>query len=175
MQCDVCKTNQAEVFLTQIVEGKIQKVNLCKSCSKERGVDDPTGFALTELLTGLGTSTQQAEKTGGAASGGEGRPEPAQKCPVCGFTQADFKKTGRLGCSECYRTFSESLGNLLKAMHKGTAHTGKVPAQMARAHELNERVRGLREDLQRAVLEENYEDAASLRDQIQRLTNQSDH
>ena len=58
MQCDVCKTKEAEVFLTQIVEGKMQKVNLCKECSKERGVDDPTGFALTELLAGLGTSTR---------------------------------------------------------------------------------------------------------------------
>ena len=58
MQCDVCKAKEAEVFLTQIVEGKMQKVNLCKACSNDRGVEDPTGFALTELLAGLGTSTE---------------------------------------------------------------------------------------------------------------------
>ena len=46
--CDVCQSRDAEVFLTQIVEGKMQKVNLCKECSKDRGVEDPTGFALTE-------------------------------------------------------------------------------------------------------------------------------
>ncbi len=56
---------------------------------------------------------------------------PTQKCPVCGFTQADFKKTGRLGCSACYVTFAEGLGSLLKAMHKGTEHVGKFPQ---RAH-----------------------------------------
>jgi protein arginine kinase activator len=168
MQCDVCKTKEAEVFLTQIVEGKIQKVNLCKACSKERGVDDPTGFALTELLTGLGTSVE-TEKTPAAETRAA---ETVQKCPVCGFTQADFKKTGRLGCSECYRTFSESLGNLLKAMHKGTSHTGKMPARMVHVHELTERMKTLQEDLQKAVNEENYESAASLRDQIRHLSNQ---
>ncbi|HEX8312779.1 MAG TPA: excinuclease ABC subunit B, partial [Chthoniobacteraceae bacterium] len=82
MNCDVCKSNQATVFLTQIVEGKMQKVNLCESCSKEKGVTDPTGFALADLLLGLGAA-QEMERGGGV-----------QKCPACGFSQADFKKTG---------------------------------------------------------------------------------
>jgi protein arginine kinase activator len=90
MQCDVCQKNEATVYLTQIVEGKMQKVNLCESCAKEKGVSDPTGFAMADLLLGLG-ATQQIEHAG----------QPAQKCPVCGFTQVDFKKTGRLGCSAC--------------------------------------------------------------------------
>ena len=128
IQCDACKEREAEVFLTQIVEGKMQKVNLCKICSTENGVDDPTGFALTELLSGLGTSTETekvATSTAQSAGSGPGGTLSAQaaKCPVCGFTQADFKKTGRLGCSECYDTFEDHLGNLLKAMHKGTRHT----------------------------------------------------
>ena len=49
------------------------------------------------------------------------------KCARCGFTQADFKKAGRLGCPECYQTFSEALEGLLKTMHKGTRHVGKAP------------------------------------------------
>ena len=116
MLCDVCKCNDATVFLTQILEGKMQKVNLCDACSKEKGVQDPTGFALADLLLGIGAA-EEIEK--GA---------PTQKCPVCGFTQADFKKTGRLGCSACYMTFAEGLGTLLKAMHKGTEHVGKLAA-----------------------------------------------
>jgi len=82
MLCDVCKCNDATVFLTQILEGKMQKVNLCDACSKEKGVQDPTGFALADLLLGIGAA-EEIEK--GA---------PTQKCPVCGFSQADFKKTG---------------------------------------------------------------------------------
>ncbi len=181
--CDVCQSRDAEVFLTQIVEGKMQKVNLCKECSKDRGVDDPTGFALTELLDGLGTSTETEKPAaaqpppsiaGGTVSGPSMAltTTAATKCPVCGFTQADFKKTGRLGCSTCYLTFSESLGNLLKAMHKGTNHTGKMPANMARRREIAERLKTLQDNLKKAVEAENYEDAATLRDQIKKLANQ---
>jgi len=61
MFCDVCKSKEATVFLTQIVEGKMQKVNLCESCSKEKGVNDPMGFALADLLLGLGAA-QEIEK-----------------------------------------------------------------------------------------------------------------
>jgi protein arginine kinase activator len=160
MLCDVCKCNDATVFLTQILEGKMQKVNLCDACSKEKGVQDPTGFALADLLLGIGAA-EEIEK--GA---------PTQKCAVCGFSQADFKKTGRLGCSECYVTFGEGLGSLLKAMHKGIEHIGKFPEQAQRTMALNHRMRALTENLQKAVAAENYETAASLRDQIRQLENE---
>ena len=38
MLCDVCQKNEATVYLTQIVEGKMQKVNLCESCAKDKGL-----------------------------------------------------------------------------------------------------------------------------------------
>src|SRR5438093_8382470 len=160
MNCDVCKQNPATVFLTQIVDGKMQKVNLCDSCSKEKGVTDPTGFALADLLLGLGAA-QEIERGGSV-----------QKCPVCGFSQADFKKTGRLGCAHCYETFADGLGSLLKAMHKGTEHVGKFPERAQRTMALNHRMRALNEHLQKAVADENYETAASLRDEIKQLENE---
>ena len=139
----------------------MQKVNLCDGCSKEKGVQDPTGFALADLLLGIGAA-EEIEK--GAVT---------QKCPVCGFTQSDFKKTGRLGCSTCYVTFTEALNALLKAMHKGTSHVGKVPQRAHKAVELSDRMRNLSESLQKAVAEENYETAASLRDQIKQIEGES--
>lgn len=157
MVCDVCGEKDASVFLTQIVEGKMQKVNLCEACSKAKGVNDPTGFALADLLLGLGAA-EQLEK--GPA---------AQKCPVCGFTQADFKKTGRLGCSECYNTFTEGLASMLANMHKGTTHVGKAPGNRARHRELTARMKSLQATLDEAVATEKYEEAATLRDEIRLL------
>jgi protein arginine kinase activator len=157
MLCDVCKTNQATVFLTQIVDGKMQKVNLCESCSKEKGVTDPTGFALADLLLGLGAA-QEIER----GSGGE-------RCAACGFSQADFKKTGRLGCPVCYDTFAEGLGALLKAMHKGVTHAGKTPGRLLRSIQIEAEVRTLQEALQKAVAAENYESAAEIRDRIRQI------
>ncbi len=157
MNCDVCKSAQATVFLTQIVEGKMQKVNLCEACSKEKGVTDPKGFALADLLLGLGAA-EEMERGG-----------MVEKCAVCGFSQADFKKTGRLGCGECYQTFASGLETLLKGMHKGTVHLGKIPKRAIESIEREARLKGLRNDLRQAVIAEDYESAAQLRDQLKQL------
>lgn len=157
MQCDVCQSKEATVFLTQIVDGKMQKVNLCEACSKQKGVNDPTGFALADLLLGLGAA-QDLEKSPGSL-----------KCPVCGFTQADFKKTGRLGCSRCYDVFAEGLQGLLRNMHKGTAHTGKSPKAFRAEREKGDKLRDLQTSLAKAVEAEEYERAADLRDKIRQL------
>ena len=77
MLCDICKENEAKVHLTQIVEGKMQKVDLCESCAKEKGVQDPTGFSLADLLLGLGAAEElkpSAESGGGAARCSTRRP-----------------------------------------------------------------------------------------------------
>ena len=66
-------------------------------------------------------------------------------------------------------TFAEGLNSLLKAMHKGTEHVGKLPERAQRAVALSHRMRALNENLQKAVADENYETAASLRDQIKQL------
>jgi protein arginine kinase activator len=157
MQCDVCQTKEATVFLTQIVDGKMQKVNLCEGCSKEKGVNDPTGFALADLLLGLGAS-QEIEKS------------PATlKCSVCGFTQADFKKTGRLGCSNCYTVFADGIAPMLKNMHKGTRHTGKTPTAFHKIREHDEKIKALQDNLSKAIEAEEFELAANLRDQIRQV------
>lgn len=157
MICDSCKDKGATVFLTQIVQGEVKKVNLCQDCSQEKGVTDPTGFALADLLVGIG-SEQTVEVS------------PADEtCSACGFTRSDFKKTGRLGCSNCYEEFRDGLESLLRAMHKGVRHIGKVP-EGAVSDAMEDQLEQLRTTLDEAVAEERFEDAASLRDQIKKLS-----
>jgi len=158
MQCQFCKKNPAGVHLTQIVDNEVKKVDLCESCAKEKGVNDPTIFSIADLLLGLGASQKMEEAT--AAAGAE------VTCPACGFTQADFKKTGRLGCARCYEVFAEGLGALLHGMHKGTQHRGKVPPALRRAADRKAALTQLEADLKAAIGREDFETAASLRDQI---------
>jgi protein arginine kinase activator len=162
MKCDACGEKEATVFLTQIVDGNMHKVNLCESCSKEKGVNDPTGFALTDVLLGLG-SEKELDLPGAQRS----------KCKVCGFTLADLKKTGRLGCSACYDVFAPQLEGMLKNMHKGLVHTGKVPKRLMEMRLLDSRIQDLRTSLDEAVALEQYERAADLRDQIRKI--EADH
>src|SRR5882757_10316243 len=159
MLCCVCNKKEATVHLTQIAGDKMQKVDLCEECAKQKGVNDPAGFSLADLLLGLGAS-QEMEQSGGAEL----------KCPKCGFTQADFKKAGRLGCSECYTTFADGLDGLLKTMHKGTRHTGKVPLALQQSRDLAERLKSLQKKLTKAVEDENFEQAALLRDEIKQIS-----
>ncbi len=159
MNCDVCQKDSASIFLTQIVDGKMQKVNLCESCAKEKGVTDPTGFALADLLKGVGTETVSPKPT----------VKGELKCHNCGFTETEFKKTGRLGCSQCYEVLSEGLDNLLEAMHRSTVHKGKVPMRYRANKEYRDRLADLQTHLQDSVDAENYEEAARLRDAISEL------
>lgn len=156
MKCDVCQQGEASVFLTEIVNGKMKKVNLCLTCSKAKEVNDPTGFGLVEAL-GLAASSELEMTSVGT------------KCPVCGFSQNDFKKTGRFGCSHCYDVFGEQLAPMLKNMHKGTAHIGKKPVDFERQAEQSRKLQTLRDDLHKAVEAEEYEKAADLRDQLRQL------
>lgn len=156
MQCMLCKEKPAKVHLTQIVGDKMQKVDLCEDCAKTKGVNDPAGFSLADMLLGLGASQEMEQAAGGEEI----------KCASCGFTQADFKKAGRLGCAECYRTFAEGLEGLLKSMHKGTKHLGKIPQVLQQSRDLADRLKSLQKKLDKAVAAENFEEAAGLRDEI---------
>jgi len=160
MLCCICKEKEATVHLTQIAGDKMQKVDLCEECAKTKGVNDPTGFSLADLLLGLGAS-QEIEQAGGGSG---------LKCPTCGFTQADFKKAGRLGCSACYGTFAEPLGGLLKTMHKGTRHVGKVPESLRENRDLSDQLKQLQKKLAQAIQQEDFEEAAILRDEIKQTT-----
>ncbi len=160
MLCSICKEKPATVHLTQIVGDKMQKLDLCEDCAKSKGVNDPSGFALADLMLGLGAAQEIEQAAGGAEL----------KCARCGFSQADFKKSGRLGCPECYKTFAEGLEGLLKTMHKGTRHEGKVPAALRTSREQSDRLKLLQKKLAKAIEQEKFEEAAQLRDEIKQIT-----
>jgi protein arginine kinase activator len=165
MLCTICKEKPATVHLTQIVGDKMQKLDLCEDCAKTKGINDPTSFGLADLdlVLGLGASQQLEQAAGGVEL----------KCPRCGFTQADFKKSGRLGCPECYKTFAEGLSGLLKTMHKRTRHVGKAPEALRATRENADRLKTLQIKLARAIKDEKYEQAALLRDEIKQLGERS--
>lgn len=158
--CSVCKERPATIFFTNISsENKSVNLDLCDECAKAKGITESTGFTPADLMFGLGAS-QEIEQVMGTEL----------KCPRCGFSQADFKKTGRLGCPECYKTFAEGLEGLLKTMHKGTRHMGKVPEALRQTRELSDRLKTLQKRLSKAVEDENFEQAASLRDEIKQMS-----
>ena len=159
MQCSICKEKPATIHLTQIVGDKMQKLDLCEDCAKVKGVNDASGFAMSDIMLGLGAAQELEQSVGGAEV----------KCPRCGFSQADFKKSGRLGCPECYKTFAEGLAGLLKTMHKGTRHAGKAPESLRVSREHADRLKSLQKKLAKAIESEDFELAARRRDEIKQM------
>lgn len=154
LKCDLCD-KPATVHLTQIVNNKVHKVDLCEACAQAKGVTDPSGFSLSDLLL---KASLNPEPTGSGV-----------RCESCGFTQIDFKKHGRFGCPACYDTFRGMLEPMLDGMHKGTKHTGKIPQAALARKSLYERLTKLELDLTDAIKTERYEDAARTRDEISQV------
>ncbi len=166
MLCDECGKNKATVHLTEIVNEQITKLNLCEACAKEKGSDVEQHFGIADLLSAL-SDVETAPETPGA-------PLPKNKCSRCGLTYEDFKKVGRLGCSECYMAFKASLAPLLKRIHGSNQHVGKAPdpqllREVQTTSKIHEELEAVKLELQKAVKKEEFEEAAALRDKIKFL------
>ncbi len=160
MKCHACGEREGVVSLTHIIEGDVRTIALCAQCAAEKGIETAAALADTPLggfLAALGESA-----AGAAEEGGQG-----PTCPGCGASLRDFRDTGRVGCTECYRSFEAPLRELLRRLHGSTHHAGMRYASPGAP----EAVTGvptqeLREQLRRAIESEQFELAAELRDRL---------
>ncbi|HSY54259.1 MAG TPA: UvrB/UvrC motif-containing protein [Opitutaceae bacterium] len=153
LKCDLC-SKPATVHLTQIVNNKVHKVDLCEACAQAKGVTDPSGFSLADLLLKSSLTPEM---------------DAGMRCEQCGFTSADFKKHGRFGCPACYDHFKGIIEPMLDNMHKGSTHIGKVPQRALQRKSLYDRLTKLETELDGAIKAERYEDAARCRDEIHQV------
>lgn len=159
MFCEVCGKKEATVHLTEIINDKVTKLNLCEDCAKDKGTEMEEHFGLNDLLAGL------------ADLGSTTEPEliTKAKCPSCGFTYQDFKKVGRLGCGDCYEAFKKQLGPLLKRIHGSDHHTGKIPLMVGKTVKDTRNLQDLKARMEKAIQTEDFEEAARLRDKIKEM------
>ena len=171
MLCDECGKNKSTVHLTEIVNEQVTKLNLCESCAKQKGADAEQHFGIADLLAALSdVEASPAHSAHGAA----GAISAKLKCQGCGLTYEDFKKVGRLGCSQCYNAFKASLAPLLKRIHGSNQHLGKTPnpefiKEEKIVHKLHDELVTVKHELLKAVKQEEFEEAAALRDKIKFL------
>lgn len=165
MMCEECGKRPASVHITKVINGVKSEMHLCQECAQQHGqmsiVVEPT-FTFHNLLAGLfepGKGLMGAQMV-----------KSRTRCPNCGLTFADFRRLGHLGCDQCYDTFDAELEQLIRRIHGSTDHTGKVPPKHRESSAYKQReLEQLREALHTAVVNEEYEKAAELRDQIRRL------
>lgn len=157
MVCDLCKSGDAVVTLTEIEGSGVRQLHLCEKCAAERGVETTIGASKPQINNFLQTIHDQMP----AAKG-----EPVH-CSFCSSTLADFRATGRLGCAHCYEAFEGSLRDLLRRVHGNSRHIGRryvapLPSDLPHVSSATE----LRDRLKRAIEAEQFELAADLRDKL---------
>lgn len=165
MLCDECGNNSATVHITKVINGAQSEMHLCQECAHNQGQfglkSEPT-FSFHNILAGLFESD--------VGRSDDKVVQRHNRCPRCGLTFADFRRLGHLGCNDCYDTFKNELQPLLRKIHGSTAHTGKVPqGKQFQAMRKTREITRLRKELHEAVVNEQYERAAQLRDTIRRL------
>ena len=166
MFCDDCKKKQAAVNFTQIINNKKTMLNLCKECAEKRGFSGHAGgaaaqnFGVGNLISKIATEYEEEKD--------------AVSCPRCKLKYVEFKQLGRLGCGGCYEAFGSRLDDLLRKIHGSDYHIGKVPKNIEPAIEQSRHVETLRKELKEAILRENFEKAAKVRDKIKKMEGQHD-
>ena len=161
MKCQNCEA-EATIFFKEVVDGNLREIHLCENCAAEKG------FHLVIEQNKLSIANQfiwMAENL---------YPESAAKvgtvqCPSCGMRYSQFARTGRVGCQGCYAAFEVQMRQILRRVHGATQHKGKGPGQNEEAMRHRRGLERLREELNRAIEREEFENAARLRDQIRRL------
>lgn len=177
MYCELCKKNPATIHYTKIVNGYKEERHLCEQCAnslKEPGGGFPTlglmpDFSMADFIGGFFNPESQSQPFV------QKNMTAHDACPMCGMTAGEFRRVGRVGCSNCYSYFAEYMPGLIQRIHGNSRHTGKVPVRGEAKLAEKQKIVQLRQALQQAISEEQFERAAELRDEIRRLEQEGSH
>lgn len=170
MLCEKCGKKEAAVHYSENINGKMKNMALCLDCAKTEQIT--TSSMMSSFFTGTASEylSDRQKKS----------PAVSKTCPVCKISYEEIRRTAKVGCAECYHTFSDELAPAIKRIHGGAVHKGTVPnsAQtVASDKEANNieasddsSIARLERELADAVAKENYEHAAVIRDNIRSMT-----
>ena len=180
MLCDNCGKREANVRYSENINGVKKELHLCEECSQKLGITERMDFRMPSLdFSNFFGSFLEDFSTP------EFMPllnEVKQiKCDSCNSTFDDIINTGRYGCPNCYDVFEDRMDPILKKLQGANRHTGrlgkisdnKVKYEESKENKKEEKHENKLEELQaklkQAIKEERYEDAAKIRDEINKL------
>lgn len=159
MLCQHCQQREANVQFTKIVNGEMVKLYLCDQCAKSA---PEVSFVFSpgiipDFLQSLFNFTTNAQAL------------KEEACLQCGRRLSEITQAGKLGCSGCYDKFQSELEPILRKIHGGGCHVGKIPARKGADLREKAEIEKLKEKLQQLIRKEEFEAAAVVRDQIREL------
>ncbi|MBU4487060.1 MAG: UvrB/UvrC motif-containing protein [Candidatus Delongbacteria bacterium] len=168
MKCDKC--GSSNVVSKIVIQGNknTEELNLCPVCFqtfvKEHPEikQGPMGISLNELLLGalhlLNSGLKQQNENIAQTD------SPLKQCPNCSLPSFKITKDGTVGCGQCYTFFKNEIdGYLMRTIGTNTALMDE------KRKSKKEHIGDLNKKLETAVKTENYEIAALVRDELNRL------
>lgn len=149
MKCERCKKNDAGVYYKETVNGITKEYHLCSKCFAEMNVAGMEDFSPFKFGSFFAPKMNFSPL------------EQRKKCTLCGSSFDDVIREGKLGCSECYKVFERELKPSVEKIHGETSY---IPRKKEEKEKTELEI--LKEKLNEAVANEEYEKAAELRDKI---------
>ena len=169
MLCSICNKIPATIHIQEVVNGVKKTIHICQACAAAKGlhIPGPEGMNLTEFLQNISSDNTTPSPS---AIIDESEAVGIVTCPKCGWGSEKMRKIGRLGCPECYYSFSDKLTESLAAMHRGIIHCGKIPSVVVNEQDIfMANLLKLQKKLEKHIKNEEYEEAAKLRDKLNDL------
>lgn len=166
MLCQNCKKNEATTHIKRVLNGEATESHLCHSCAQSLGVGsffDDFSLNMPDIFSHFFGDS--------ALALGDSR---LDRCEKCGCCFDDIIKTGSVGCADCYEKFYSKLLPSIQRIHGKAKHAGKTPKHtnekiVPKEKTLEEKIADLQKDMQKAIDEQNFEQAAILRDEIKKM------
>ncbi len=165
MMCEECGIRPARFHLMKIINEERTELNLCAVCMAKYQKQLP-GIDFSDLA-GILNNILEEKNADNVQEQGEPETEPV--CEQCGMTYAEFKKGGIVGCANCYKTFHAPIERIFKRVQTSTQHSGRIPEGVRSGASIRMNIDRLKQRMQKAVMDEEFEQAAKLRDAIRTL------
>ncbi len=174
MLCDNCGKNEAEIRITQIINGKKTEMMLCRECASEMGIASLDFEMPIDISNFLGDFLLEDENEEFHLPNVKNQ----LKCNKCGMSYDEFLSNGKFGCEECYKTFEDKINIMLKRIQGTDRYIGKKAnnkeenkieeVKTNNVEKTSSKLEELQKQLKDAIKEERYEDAAKIRDEIRK-------
>ncbi len=151
--CSRCGSDTGTIRLDQRWGSQVRRYWLCDACAAELGVvsgKQAVSPRFHDLFSQVFSQRQE------------------DACPDCGQTVTEVRRTGRLGCPSCYATFYREVSSRVGEQTLQHGHIGVLPKRLRPLRWTYLERERIRDRLNEALQDEEYEKAAELRDEIRR-------
>ncbi len=179
MLCQNCHEREANVHYTQTINGVKKEMILCQECAKKMGIGNFSFSMPMSVSSIFGDFLDDYQEN--SLLSDIIRPSELH-CNQCGMTYKEFIDNGKFGCEHCYDVFSDQIDQILKNIQGSNRHIGRRPyltekndmkkniiKENEKVEKEKSKIEKLQEELKKAVIEERYEEAAKIRDEIKKL------